>query len=42
LFPHYMEREKSFTSTSVLGLIYDKVKSYQSEDPSMKGEDSLN
>ncbi|XP_062149198.1 probable RNA-dependent RNA polymerase 5 isoform X1 [Alnus glutinosa] len=36
LFPHYMEREKSFTSTSILGLIYDKVKSYQSEDPSMK------
>ncbi|XP_059431763.1 probable RNA-dependent RNA polymerase 3 isoform X2 [Corylus avellana] len=36
LFPHYMEREKSYTSTSILGLIYDKVESYQFEDPSMK------
>jgi hypothetical protein len=41
LFPHYMERENSFNSTSILGLIYDTVNSYQAEDLSMKGEDSL-
>ncbi|KAB1214810.1 putative RNA-dependent RNA polymerase 5 [Morella rubra] len=29
-------RENSFTSTSVLGSIYDTVSSYQAEDPSMK------
>lgn len=38
MFPHYMGRENSFTSTSVLGSIYDTVSSYQAEDPSMKGE----
>ncbi|KAE7998673.1 hypothetical protein FH972_003192 [Carpinus fangiana] len=36
LFPHYMERDNSCTSTSILGLIYDQVKSFQSEDPSVK------
>ncbi|XP_020536474.1 probable RNA-dependent RNA polymerase 5 isoform X3 [Jatropha curcas] len=35
LFPHHMEREKeiSYTSTSILGLIYDKVKSFEEADP---------
>ncbi|XP_010532294.1 PREDICTED: probable RNA-dependent RNA polymerase 5 isoform X2 [Tarenaya hassleriana] len=34
MFPHYMERdpEKSFRSTSVLGLIYDFVKSHKTEE----------
>ncbi|GMY36155.1 probable RNA-dependent RNA polymerase 5, partial [Fagus crenata] len=36
LFPHYMGRENSFNSTSILGLIYDTVNSYQAEDLSMK------
>ncbi|KAG6662192.1 probable RNA-dependent RNA polymerase 5 isoform X2 [Carya illinoinensis] len=36
LFPHYMERGNSFTSTSILGSIYDAVKSYQAECLSMK------
>ncbi|TYH60945.1 hypothetical protein ES332_D07G014600v1 [Gossypium tomentosum] len=31
LFPHYMERENSFKSTSILGKIYDHVKAYQEE-----------
>ncbi|KAI4350804.1 hypothetical protein L6164_005219 [Bauhinia variegata] len=31
IFPHYMERENSFTSTSILGLIYDEVKKYQTK-----------
>ncbi|XP_059431765.1 probable RNA-dependent RNA polymerase 5 [Corylus avellana] len=36
LFPHYMERDNFYISTSILGVIYDTVKSYQSEDPSVK------
>ncbi|KAA8523162.1 hypothetical protein F0562_009585 [Nyssa sinensis] len=36
-YPHYMERkEKSYKSTSVLGLIYDKVNSFESEDMTVK------
>ncbi|GMI89458.1 hypothetical protein like AT2G19930 [Hibiscus trionum] len=31
VFPHYMERDNSFKSTSILGKIYDYVKSYQEE-----------
>ncbi|KHG23521.1 putative RNA-dependent RNA polymerase 5 -like protein [Gossypium arboreum] len=31
VFPHYMERENSFKSTSILGKIYDHVKAYQEE-----------
>ncbi|MED6125806.1 hypothetical protein PIB30_072109 [Stylosanthes scabra] len=34
LFPHYMEREKSFTSTSVLGMIYDEVIRWQLKEDS--------
>ncbi|KAL0885518.1 hypothetical protein Bca101_009501 [Brassica carinata] len=32
-FPHYMERKKSFKSTSILGLIYDTVVSQNEEEP---------
>ncbi|WRX34924.1 RNA-dependent RNA polymerase [Theobroma cacao] len=32
-FPHYLERQKSFKSTSILGKIYDFVKSYGEELP---------
>ncbi|OMO82667.1 RNA-dependent RNA polymerase, eukaryotic-type [Corchorus capsularis] len=31
VFPHYMEKENSFVSTSILGKIYDFVKSYGEE-----------
>ncbi|KAB2072347.1 hypothetical protein ES319_A07G009400v1 [Gossypium barbadense] len=31
VFPHYMEQENSFKSTSILGKIYDHVKAYQEE-----------
>ncbi|XP_022731132.1 probable RNA-dependent RNA polymerase 3 [Durio zibethinus] len=31
VFPHYMERENSFKSTSILGKMYDFVKSYGEE-----------
>ncbi|XVE54202.1 hypothetical protein DITRI_Ditri03aG0061400 [Diplodiscus trichospermus] len=31
VFPHYMERENSFKSTSILGKIYDFVKEYGEE-----------
>ncbi|KAL4301789.1 hypothetical protein GQ457_10G000720 [Hibiscus cannabinus] len=31
VFPHYMERENTFKSTSILGKIYDYVKSYQEQ-----------
>ncbi|KAA3457828.1 putative RNA-dependent RNA polymerase 5 [Gossypium australe] len=31
VFPHYMERENSYKSTSILGKIYDHVKAYQEE-----------
>ncbi|KAL1289441.1 probable RNA-dependent RNA polymerase 3 isoform X4 [Arachis hypogaea] len=34
LFPHYMEKEKSFTSTSVLGMIYDEVLRWQHKEDS--------
>ncbi|KAG5059057.1 hypothetical protein JHK87_000086 [Glycine soja] len=36
LFPHYMEKDKSFTSTSILGLIYDEVEIWLEND--MVGE----
>nr|KYP37196.1 putative RNA-dependent RNA polymerase 3 [Cajanus cajan] len=32
MFPHYMERDKSFTSTSILGLIFDEVGKWQTRD----------
>ncbi|XP_018450904.1 probable RNA-dependent RNA polymerase 5 isoform X2 [Raphanus sativus] len=32
IFPHYMERDQKFISTSILGLIYDLVKSQTSEE----------
>ncbi|KAG7641367.1 RNA-dependent RNA polymerase eukaryotic-type [Arabidopsis suecica] len=38
IFPHYMEREKKFQSTSILGLIYDFVKSQTTEEPSPSSE----
>ncbi|KAJ7973801.1 RNA-dependent RNA polymerase [Quillaja saponaria] len=31
MFPHYMERDSSFYSTSVLGKIYDRVVSFQTD-----------
>ncbi|VVA99759.1 unnamed protein product [Arabis nemorensis] len=34
IFPHYMERDKQFKSTSILGLIYDFVESQTTEEPS--------
>lgn len=37
MFPHYMERDRSFTSKSILGLIYDEVGRWQHEDLSGKG-----
>ncbi|KAF8393438.1 hypothetical protein HHK36_021682 [Tetracentron sinense] len=36
-FPHFMERTNSYVSTSILGLIYDKVVSIQTENPSSEG-----
>ncbi|KAF5481968.1 hypothetical protein F2P56_002575 [Juglans regia] len=36
LFPHYMEKGNSFTSTSILGSIYDAVMSYQAKCLPMK------
>ncbi|KAK7245449.1 hypothetical protein RIF29_40295 [Crotalaria pallida] len=35
-FPHYLERESSFTSTSILGLIYDEVTRWLDENLSRK------
>ncbi|KAF3442984.1 hypothetical protein FNV43_RR16902 [Rhamnella rubrinervis] len=35
-FPHYMEKKNSFKSSSILGIIYDTVNSYQYEDHSNK------
>ncbi|XAR53380.1 RNA-directed RNA polymerase [Bertholletia excelsa] len=35
-FPHYMERQNQYNSTSVLGMIYDMVGSFESEDVSAK------
>ena len=40
LFPHCMEREKSFTLTSMFGLIYDEVGKWQLNED--MGENSLN
>lgn len=40
-FPHFMGREPSYHSTSILGQIYDAVESFQPENQSTKGEDSL-
>lgn len=34
IFPHYMERDKKFKSTSILGLIYDFVQSQTTKQPS--------
>ncbi|KAF7813875.1 putative RNA-dependent RNA polymerase 5 [Senna tora] len=36
IYPHYMEKENSYTSTSILGLIYDEVETYQSEETTYK------
>jgi RNA-dependent RNA polymerase len=38
IFPHYMERDKKFQSTSILGLIFDFVKSQTTEEPSPSSE----
>ncbi|KFK40360.1 hypothetical protein AALP_AA3G363800 [Arabis alpina] len=35
IFPHYMERDKTFKSSSILGLIYDFVESQKTEQPSL-------
>lgn len=40
MYPHYMEKDSSFTSTSILGLIYDEVCNYQSQDISRKGKNT--
>ncbi|XP_030527505.1 probable RNA-dependent RNA polymerase 5 [Rhodamnia argentea] len=37
IFPHYMEKDKSFHSNSILGLIFDAVESYQAENQTGKG-----
>ena len=34
-----MEKDKSFTSTSILGLIYDWVGTWQTKDLSGEGKD---
>ncbi|XP_048133878.1 probable RNA-dependent RNA polymerase 5 [Rhodamnia argentea] len=36
-FPHYMGKDKSFRSKSILGLIFDAVESYQAENQTGKG-----
>ncbi|GMP59680.1 hypothetical protein CsSME_00022867 [Camellia sinensis var. sinensis] len=41
-FPHYMGKPNKYHSTSVLGLIYEMVESFQSQDLSAKGENSAN
>ncbi|EOA29804.1 hypothetical protein CARUB_v10012898mg [Capsella rubella] len=38
IFPHYMERDKKFKSTSILGLIYDFVQSQTTKQPSPPSE----
>ncbi|VVA99749.1 unnamed protein product [Arabis nemorensis] len=38
IFPHYMERDQIFKSTSILGLIYDCVKSQTTEKHSPSSE----
>nr|XP_018676824.1 PREDICTED: probable RNA-dependent RNA polymerase 5 isoform X2 [Musa acuminata subsp. malaccensis] len=40
-YPHYMERSNSYTSMSILGLIFDKVSSVQTEDPPSNGISKL-
>ncbi|URE46868.1 RNA-dependent RNA polymerase [Musa troglodytarum] len=40
-YPHYMERSNSYTSTSILGLIFDTVNSVQTEDPPSNGISKL-
>ncbi|KAK7314414.1 hypothetical protein VNO77_32936 [Canavalia gladiata] len=32
MFPHYMEKDRSFTSTSILALIYDEVSRWQNNE----------
>ncbi|KAI3421726.1 RNA-dependent RNA polymerase, partial [Psidium guajava] len=36
-YPHYMEKDKSFRSNSILGRIFDAVESYQAENQTGKG-----
>ncbi|XP_052180975.1 probable RNA-dependent RNA polymerase 5 [Diospyros lotus] len=38
-YPHYMERGNQYRSTSVLGLIYDAVKLFESEDVMAEDEE---
>jgi hypothetical protein len=38
MYPHYMDRSSSFTSTSILGSIYDEVCRWQTTDMSRNGE----
>ena len=40
-FPHFMGREDSYHSTSILGKIYDTVEHFQTEKQVTKGEDFL-
>ncbi|CAD5318965.1 unnamed protein product [Arabidopsis thaliana] len=41
LFPHYMERNKTFKSTSILGLIFDTVDFHNAEDTTPSGISKL-
>ncbi|VYS52890.1 unnamed protein product [Arabidopsis thaliana] len=41
LFPHYMERNKTFKSTSILGSIFDTVDFHNAEDTTPSGTDLL-
>ncbi|XP_024015999.1 probable RNA-dependent RNA polymerase 5 isoform X2 [Eutrema salsugineum] len=38
IFPHYMERDKKFKSTSILGIIYDFVQSQTAEEHTPSSE----
>lgn len=38
-FPHFMGREPSYHSASILGQIYDTVESFQTERQRQKGKD---
>ncbi|XP_050363842.1 probable RNA-dependent RNA polymerase 3 [Argentina anserina] len=40
-FPHYMGKNNSYPSTSVLGLIYNRVDEYQTEERSLKEVEKL-
>ncbi|KAG2323566.1 hypothetical protein Bca52824_016779 [Brassica carinata] len=40
IFPHYMERDQKFMSTSILGMIYDFVKSQTAEEHKPSAEKS--